>query len=225
MTNNPNFIQFVEDAARTFRNNLDYLTPGVQRMVEQGTEKIGEFVAPIADNPLIRTATKIPGLSWVMAGIGQVDIEKVDAEVNALRQSYPSESHQELAERVIRETTWNGGRIGVITNLIPPFAVSLFAIDVAAISALQAEMIYRIAAIHGFSPYEKTRRGEVFGIWLLSIGGSGVIKSGLSILEILPGIGPLIGGTTNATLLYSLGIIACNYYSAKVKNPPSIDVM
>jgi uncharacterized protein (DUF697 family) len=79
-------------------------------------------------------------------------------------------------------------------------------------------MIYRIATIHGFSPYEKTRRGDVFAIWLLSIGGSGVIKSGLSILEILPGVGPLIGATTNATLLYSLGIIACNYYSAKVKN-------
>ncbi len=219
MTSNQNFTQFIDDAARAFRNNLDYLTPGLHKIVETSTEKVGEFVSPIAENPFIRQATKIPGLSWIMAGIGQVDIEKVDAQVNELKRSYPDETHQQLAERVIRESAFNGGRVGVITNLIPPLAVSLLALDVAAVSALQAEMIYRIAAIHGFSPYEKTRRGEVFAIWLLSIGGSGVIKSGLSILEILPGIGPLIGATSNATLLYSLGIVACNYYSAKDKNP------
>jgi hypothetical protein len=211
--NRPNldFTKTLEE----LQQNLDNLTPMTREAIEQLTEAIGQWVTPIAENSLVQYATKVPGLSWVMAGIGQVDVDKIEHEIAQLRQSYPTESDRQLADRIITDTAWQGGRIGLITNLVPSLAISLLALDVAAVSALQAEMIYRIAAIYGYSLHEPKRRGEVFAIWGLSTGGSGILKSGLSGLEILPVIGLMIGATSNATLLYGLGQIAHNFYASK----------
>lgn len=108
--------------------------------------------------------------------------------------------------------------IGLVTNFVPPLALLLFAVDLGAIAALQAEMIYRIAAIYGFPPHEPTRRGEVLTIWGLSIGGSGMVKTGLSLVELLPGIGTVVGITSDAALLSGLGYLASQFYQTKQKS-------
>jgi len=81
--------------------------------------------------------------------------------------------------------------------------------------ALQAEMIYRIAAIYGFSVTEPARRGEVLAIWGLSTGSSGVMKAGLSVVEFIPFVGAVTGSTGNAAMLYGMGQFACSFYEAK----------
>ncbi len=195
----------------------DALLGPFQRLVEQGTETIGQIATPIAENPVVQFATKVPGLKWLMAALGQVDIAEVQKYVEALRLKHPTETSEELANRVIQETAMSGGSIGLVTNFVPPLALGLFAIDLAAVSALQAEMIYKIAAVYGFSLNEPSRRGEALAIYGLSFGGSGVIKGGLSIIETLPGVGMLIGATSNATLLFSLGQIANRFYFRKAQ--------
>jgi uncharacterized protein (DUF697 family) len=184
-------------------------------VVEQGTETIGAVVTPIAENPLIQFATKVPGISWLMAALGQVNVDKVQHDVEQLRLEHPLETADQLAQRVIVEATWKAAGIGLATNFIPPLALVLFAIDLGAIAALQAEMIYRIAAIYGFSPKEPTRRGEVLAIWGLSMGGSGALKTGLSFVELLPGIGAAVGITSDAALLSGLGYLAFRFYQNK----------
>lgn len=189
--------------------------PVVYPVVEQGTETAGRIVAPIADNPLVKYATKLPVLSWLMAAIGQVDVDDVQQEVKKLRQQHPLETPEELANRVIADTAWQAAGIGFITNIVPPVALLLAPIDLSAIAALQARMVYRIAAIYGFAPEDATRRGEVLVIWGLSTGSSSIVKSGLNIVELLPIVGTAIAVSSNAAILYTLGNVACAFYEEK----------
>jgi uncharacterized protein (DUF697 family) len=107
--------------------------------------------------------------------------------------------------------------VGLLTNIIPPVAAFLLALDIGAISALQAAMIYKIAAIYGFSTDDAERRGEVLAIWAVFTGSSGTLKSGLSFFELLPGVGTAIGVSSDAAIIYGVGFLACRYYEVKVK--------
>jgi uncharacterized protein (DUF697 family) len=206
-----------ENVQRTALVVEDILFGPFHRMVEQSTETIGRIATPIAENPFIKYTTKVPGLKWIMAALGQVNVAEVERAITNLRQKYPADTNEQLVYRVIQETAMAGGGVGLVTNLLPPFAVGLFAIDLAAVSALQAEMIYKIAATYGFPLNEPSRRGEVLAIYGLSLGGSGLIKTGLSIVEIIPGVGFVIGAAGNATLLFSLGHIANRFYARKAQ--------
>ncbi|MBE9182811.1 EcsC family protein [Oculatella sp. LEGE 06141] len=197
--------------------------PLVYDVVEQSTETVGKIVTPIAENPLVKFATKLPVINWFMAAVGQVDEEKVQRDVVNLKSEHSLESAEQLANRVITDTAFQAARVGFLTNIAPPLALTLFAIDITAIAALQAEMIYRIAAIYGFPPHDPARRGEVLIIWGLSTGGSSVVKTGLSVVELLPFIGTAVGITSNAAILYSLGRFACLFYEEKQRLERSPD--
>ena len=209
----------VQVAADTLTNTTvtvgKTVVPATQQFVEQGTETVGKIVTPIAENPLIKYATKVPGINVLLAALGQVDVENAQNEVDKLRQQYPLETPEQLAHRIIVDTAVKAGGVGLISNFIPPLALTLFAVDLAAVTALQAEMVYRIAAAYGFSLTDPTRRGEVLAIFGLSVGGSGVLKGGLSFVELLPVIGAAVGASSNAALIYSLGYITCRFYENK----------
>lgn len=213
-------------ASETLRSTADkvYITGAVageavgsvaQRFLEEGTETVGKIVTPIAENPLIKYAAKVPGISWLMTALGQVDAEQAQKDVDKLRQEHPLETPEQLAHRIIVDTSLKAGGIGLITNFVPPLALTLFAVDIAAVTALQAEMVYRIAAAYGFPLTDPTRRGEVLAIFGLSVGGSGVLKVGLGFVELLPIVGAMVGASNNAALIYSLGHVACRFYEAK----------
>jgi len=186
-----------------------------QQLVEQGTETVGQIVAPIAENPLFQNAAKVPGINWLVAALGQVDVEQAQNDVEKLQQEYPLETPEQVAHRIIVDTCLKAGGMGLITNLLPPVALTLFAVELVGITTLQAEMLYRIAAAYGFSLKDSTRRGEVLAIFGLSIGGAGVLKAGLGGAELIPGVGAVVGASSNAALLYSLGYTACRFYEAK----------
>ena len=63
------------------------------------------------------------------------------------------------------DTAMQAAGIGLITNFVSPVALALTLVDIGAVAALQANMLYRIAAIYGYSPDEDARRGEVLTIW------------------------------------------------------------
>lgn len=207
----------VQDLAETLQTIGNNVEPTAHRIVEQWTESLGRVVTPIANNPLVQTATRIPGLNWLVAALGQVDLNKVQRDLAELQQKYPNDTAPQLAQRIISDTTLKAGAIGLATNLLPPVALTLFAVDIAALSSLQAGMLYHIAAVYGFDLHEPTRRGEVLAIYILSLGGTGVLKAGLSLPEAIPGIGAAIGATGDAALIYTLGQAACRFYENKLK--------
>ncbi len=202
----------IASAASTIEDAIAF---PIQNMVEQGTETIGNIVTPIAENPLVKYATKLPGISWLMAALGQVNAEEVAQDVALLQHQHPLETPEQLAQRVIADSAFRAARIGLLTNIVPPFALMLLAVDIAAVTALQAKMVYRIAAIYGFSLNEPARRGEVVALWGLSMGGSSVLKAGLSVVEVIPLLGAAVGIASNAALLQSLGYVAIQFYEKK----------
>ena len=185
------------------------------QLLEQGTETVGKIVTPIAEHPLTQYAAKVPGINVLLTALGQVDIEKAQNEVEKLRQEYPTETPEQLAHRIIVDAALKAGGIGLATNFLPPLALALFGVELAAVTALQAEMVYRIAAAYGFLLSDPQRRGEVLAVFSLSVGGSGVLKVGLGIVELLPVIGAAGGASNNAGLIYSLGYGASRFYEAK----------
>lgn len=201
--------------AQSLEQTIATLAPAMQKLLEQGTETVGKFVTPIAEHPLIRFAGRFPGINLLATALGQVDAQKAQAEVDQLRQTYPLETSEQLAHRIMVDTSLKGGGIGLLANFIPPLALALFAVDIIAVTTLQAEMVYRIAAAYGFPLNDPARRGEVLAIFGLSLGGSSVLKVGLGLVELLPGVGAVVGASSDAALLYSLGYAACRFYEAK----------
>lgn len=208
--------QTIADAVKVLSSTAgEKLGAALYEWIKHGTERIGDAVTPIAMHPFTKFATKVPGINWLMAALGQVNVELVQRDIDTLRTTYPADSTNALAQRIITDTAWKAAGIGLATNFIPPLALTLLAVDIGAISALQAEMVYRIAAIYGFSPTEPARRGEVLALWGLFTGSSGMVKAGMSIVEVIPVIGAAIGSTGNAAMLYGLGQVAYRFYEAK----------
>lgn len=191
------------------------LTTQVQQLVEQTTVTTGQTMDAIASNPVLKSADRIIGLDWIMTFLGKVDTAKVKATVDLMRSQHPDESPAEIAHRLIVEKAWSGGRLGLITNIIPPVAALLLGVELIATTKLQTEMVYEIAAAYDLDLEEPARRGEVLAVFGLSLGAD-VLKTGLSIVEIIPGIGAVVGASTNAAMLYVLGQTACRFYDAKV---------
>lgn len=184
-------------------------------VVEQATATVGNTLHPIAENSATDYIAKVPGLSWLTHALGKVNKDKVEADVAQLKVKHPQETAEELAHRVIVDTTLKAGGVGLATNIIPPVALGLFAVDLAAIASLQSEMLYRIALIYGFDAHDPARKGEASTVFALSVGTSTAVKTGLSAVELLPIIGAAVGASSNAGILYSFGIAASEFYKRK----------
>lgn len=190
-------------------------TDSAHTAIEQTTETVGRTLHPIAENPAVDYVARVPGLGWLTSALGRVDKEKAKADVIKLSAKYPGESAEDLAHRIIVDTTIRAGGIGLATNIVPPLALGLFAVDLAAVAALQSEMLYRVAAVYDFDVADPARKGEALAIFGLSLGTSTAIKSGLSVVELLPLIGAAVGAGSNAGILYSFGIAASQFYKRK----------
>ncbi|WP_425365352.1 hypothetical protein [Gloeothece verrucosa] len=78
-------------------------------------------------------------------------------------------------------------------------------------------MIYEIAAAYDQDLQDQARQGEVLAIFGLALGGRNALKAGLGFMRNIPLAGAMIGASTNATMLYTLGYTACRFYEAKEK--------
>ena len=187
----------------------------IYQQVEQATETVGQVVSPIAEHPIVQTAANIPGLNYFLKWIGTVDIQAATADVERLQLKHPTEAPDAIAQRIINESALKAGQIGLLTNIVPPIALALFAVDLAAITKLQADMLYRIAAVYGFDLEDSARRGELVSVYVLSLGSSTPIKAALGLVEAIPIFGAAVGASSNCALLYLVGVAAQQFYVTK----------
>ena len=205
---------FITEAIDTVTNLTNTLTTEAQKFLEQTTVSTGQTLDWIADNPILKSADNIIGLDWIMTFLGQADRAKIQSTVAEMRSQYPDDTPSQIAQRLITEKAIEGGRLGLLTNIIPPIAALFLGIELIATTKLQTEMVYEIAAAYGLDLNEPARRGEVLAIFGLSLGAD-VLKTGLTVVEIIPGIGAVVGASTNAAMLYVLGQTACRFYEQK----------
>lgn len=205
----------LSEAINTVDNLTETFTTEAQKLLEKTTVSTGQTLEWIASNPILKTTDNIIGLDWLMTFLGKVDTAKVQATVASVRAKYPDETANQIAHRLIVEKTWESGRLGLLTNIIPPIAALFLGLELIATTKLQTEMVYEIASAYGLDLEAPARRGEVLAIFGLSLGAD-VIKTGLTIVEIIPGIGAVVGASTNAAMLYVLGQTACRFYEGKI---------
>ena len=206
----------ITDIISTVSSLTTSVTIQTQKILEKTTESTGETLDWIASNPILKAADNIIGIDWLMTFLGQANTDKIRQTVAEMRSQYPDETPEQIANRLIVQKTWEGGRLGLLTNIIPPIAALFLGIELIATTKLQTEMVYEIAAAYGLDLDEPARRGEVLAIFGLSLGAD-VVKTGLTVVEIVPGIGAVVGASTNAAMLYVLGQTACRFYANKTE--------
>jgi len=193
------------------------------RVIEQATETAGYLVSHISNNWFIRKLAGVLNLNWLVGASDKVDLVKAEAAVKHLKQKYPTESPSQIAHRIMVDKAVKAGGIGLTTSLLPGAAVALLAIDFAATTELQSEMIYQIASLYGLDLQDPARKGEVLAIFGLGLGGGRLLKTaGLSLLRNIPFAGAVIGASANATMIFSLGYAACRFYETKLDASKSL---
>lgn len=198
------------------------------KWIQDGTQSAGTVMTYVGNLPFVRPFAGALRLDWLVGISNNVDLATAEADVKALYDRHPNETPGQIAHRVIIRKSLQAGGIGLVSSLLPGLALPFLAVDVAATTALQTEMVYQIASAYGMDLSEPERKGEVLGIFGLALGGRNALKAGMGFLRNLPIAGAAIGAGTNATMLYSLGYAACRFYEAKLKtdaNQPTDDIL
>ena len=193
------------------------------KIIEQATVSAGNVVSHISDNWLIHRLAGIVNLNWLVGASDNVDLVKAEAAIKHLKQKYPHESPTQLAHRIMVDKAVKAGGIGLTTSILPGAAAALLAVDLAATTELQSEMVYQIASIYGLNLQDPARKGEVLAIFGLGLGGGRLLKTaGLRLLRNIPFAGAVIGASANATMIFSLGYAACRFYETKLDATKSL---
>lgn len=217
------FFQAGKDVVEKVVGVKEAATKQTQNLIEQGTQTAGKVVNRLSEIWLIRKLSGVLNLNWLLGSVDNVNLDKAEAAAKKLRQKYPNESPSEIAHRIMVEKATKAGGVGLATSLLPGVAVALLAIDLAATTELQSEMVYQIAAVYGLDLKDPARKGEVLGIFGLALGGGRLLKAtGLGLLRNIPLAGAVIGASSNATMIYSLGYAACRFYEAKLDASKSL---
>lgn len=190
--------------------------------LKQTTQGAGQAVNFIGNNWLTRRLSGVFKLDWLVGITDRVDLNRAEADVRALQQKHPKDSSSQVAHRLMVQKAAFAGGAGLVTSLIPGEALALLAVDLAATTSLQAEMVYQIAAAYGLNLKDPARKGEVLAIFGLALGGSRALKAGLGLMRNVPMAGAIIGASTNATMTYALGYAACRFYEAKLQESTPI---
>lgn len=193
------------------------------KLIEQAASTAGQVTEYLGQNWLIRKLAGVLNLNWLIGASNNVDPEKATAVVKKLQQRYPNESPNQIAHRIVLSKTAKASGIGFASSILPGFAAALLAVDLAATTQLQSEMIYQIAAAYGLDLKDLARKGEVLAIFGLALGGGRLLRTaGLGLLRNVPFAGAVIGASSNATMVYSLGYAACRFYEAKLDASKSL---
>ena len=193
------------------------------KFIEQTTQTSGQVVNRLSENWLIRKLSGVLNLNWLISDTNLVDLEQAEAAVNKLKKQYPNESPSQLAHRIMVEKATKAATVGLATSFLPGIAVALLAIDLTATTKLQSEMLYQIASVYGLDLKDPARKGEILAIFGLALGGGRLLKAaGLGLLRNLPLAGAVIGASSNATMIYSLGYAACRFYETKLDESTSL---
>ena len=161
------------------------------QLMEQTAEGAGRAVAligniPLLKDPFVQRVMGLFKLDWLVGMSAQVDLVKAGEQVKQLQQQYPNESSAQIAHRIIVTKAAHASGIGFVSSILPGTATALMAIDLAATTAVQTEMIYQIAAAYGLDLQEPARKGEVLAIFGLALGGKNGLKAGLGFLTSSP---------------------------------------
>ncbi|MDJ1182433.1 EcsC family protein [Roseofilum casamattae] len=196
------------------KTSLD-IAENIGKTVMQTPAQIAGVLKLVSENPWMESALQTLPTDWMLNIIEQVDVTKAKESIVTLQEKFPEESASSISHRVMRQKALLVGATHVATGLSGA-SLLLIGVDLAATTALQAELVYQIAYAYGFDLEETERKAEVLTIFGLAFGSSKALEAGLGLLKTVPLAGAAISGSANAALIYGLGYAACRFYEAKL---------
>jgi uncharacterized protein (DUF697 family) len=190
--------------------------------ISTATSNAGYLIEAVGNSDLLKDAARIFKADWLMEILDQIDVSKSEDEVKRLKQQYPNESANQIAQRIIGQKAMFAGASGFATSIVPGSAAALFSVDLIATTSLQAEMVYQIACAYGMDLKDPARKGEVVAVFGLAFGGKMALKAGLGLLRNVPLAGAVIAASSDAVMLYTLGQASCAFHEAKL-NPVNFE--
>ncbi|MGB3138621.1 MAG: EcsC family protein, partial [Nodosilinea sp.] len=145
-------------------------------------EGLGDLVQAVNQNSELQSVTKALRVDWLLQLLDRVDVVKAKEQVHQLQAQYPNATPGQLARRIMTRKALYVGGTGLASSLLPGFAAAMIAVDLAATTAIQAEMGYQIACAYGFDVHDEERKGEILSIFALALGSNKVLKTGLTYL-------------------------------------------
>ena len=174
----------------------------------------GSSLVFISQSPILKKLTQKFKIDWLVNAIDAVDVVSAEAQVRELQRQYPHEKPEEIAHHLMVEKALLAAGSGLVSSLVPGVALALSGMDLAAITALSAELVYQIAAAYGMDLRSSDRKAEVVAIFGLSLGSNLAIEAGVALVSNIPLAGAVINASASATMIYALGYGACRFYEA-----------
>ncbi len=174
----------------------------------------GSALGLISQSPILKKLTEKFKIDWLVNAIDAVDVVKAEAKVRELQRQYPHEKPQEIAHHLMVQKALLAAGTGLASSLVPGTALALAGMDLAAMTALSAELVYQIAAAYGMDLCSSDRKAEVVAIFGLSLGSNLAIEAGVTLVSNIPLAGAVINASASAAMIYALGYGACRFYEA-----------
>ncbi|MEG4089915.1 restriction endonuclease [Microcoleus sp. Pol12B4] len=174
----------------------------------------GSSLVFISQSPILKKLTQKFKIDWLVNAIDAVDVVTAEAQVRELQRQYPHEKPEEIAHHLMVEKALLAAGSGLVSSLVPGVALALSGMDLAAMTALSAELVYQIAAAYGMDLRSSDRKAEVVAIFGLSLGSNLAIEAGVTLVSNIPLAGAVINASASATMIYALGYGACRFYEA-----------
>ena len=187
----------------------------------QAPARLADVLKLVNENPWMGSVIETLQGDWILTIVEQVDVTKAKEAVIQLQEKCPEDSPTSISHKIMLQKALLVGATHVATGLSGASILTM-GFDLAATTALQAEMVYQIAYSYGFDMQEPERKGEVLAIFGLAFGSSKAVEAGLGLLKTVPLAGAAISGSANAALIYGLGYAACRFYEAKL-NPAALE--
>lgn len=214
------------------------------------TERAGNITDTLTKHSPLQRVAKAFNLEQWLDISSHVDTKKAVQVVANLKAEFPDESNRQIARRLITQKAIYAGGVGLSTSL-PGLAIPMLALDMAATSLLQAELVLQIASVYGLDLEDPARKGEMLAVFGCVLGGSKagkaglevfrnsalatkglsvmtkvpVEKFGLGVLKNVPLVGAAIGATANAAIIYALGNAACSFYEKRLDLDATAEMM
>lgn len=154
-----------------------------------------------------------------------IDVNKVRAEVEALRKSAPDFSPARHSRTIARRTAIRCAAAGAVTGIPLGLAsIGTLGADLAYLVFQQFRMVLGIAAIYGHDLTKRERFNEALSC-LAYATGLGAGKQGLAMLgslmrdritKVVPFVGVVSGGAINYAAVYAVARHAIRYYDSRV---------
>ncbi|MEC4803588.1 MAG: EcsC family protein [Jaaginema sp. PMC 1079.18] len=199
----------VDSTGKTFSAVGNTVTNTVGNTANQIQETLNQAAQFVVESPLLE---KI---------INNVDLVKAAEKLERIQAQHPDETAAQISRRLMLEKAIYAGGTGFATSVVPGAIAALIAVDLAAVAALQAEMVYQISGAYGLDLQAPERKSEILAIFGLALGSGQAVRAGVTLLQTTPVIGAAIGASSNAAMIYAVGYAACRFYEAKIQDDSS----